>query len=81
MPFAKFTTYDAGLKTAFIMRWPNHIESDTRSDALVQYVDVVPTLMEAAGQDAPSGIDGRSFYPVIKDNSSCLLYTSPSPRD
>ena len=24
MPFAKFTTYDAGLKTAFIMRWPNH---------------------------------------------------------
>ena len=69
MPFAKFTTYDAGLKTAFIMRWPNHIESDTRSDALVQYVDVVPTLMEAVGQAAPSGIDGRSFYPVIKDNS------------
>ena len=27
MPFAKFTTYDAGLKVAFIMRWPNKINA------------------------------------------------------
>ena len=65
MPFAKFTTYDAGLKVAFIMRWPNEINADTKSDALIQYVDVVPTLLELANKQAPENIDGKSFKKVI----------------
>ena len=65
MPFAKFTTYDAGLKVAFIMRWPNKINADTKSDALIQYVDVVPTLLELANKQAPENIDGKSFKKVI----------------
>lgn len=65
MPFAKFTTYDAGLKVAFIIRWPNKINANTRSDALIQYVDVVPTLLELANKQAPKNIDGKSFKTVI----------------
>ena len=65
MPFAKFTTYDAGLKVSFIMRWPNKINADTKSDALIQYVDVVPTLLELANKQAPENIDGKSFKKVI----------------
>jgi len=32
---------------------------------MIQYVDVVPTLVEAAGGEVPKGLDGRSFLPVL----------------
>ncbi len=76
-PFAKWTCYENGLKTAFIVRWPGRIKPKSRSKALVQYVDVVPTLIQIAGGDPASvttgrtdaeggsGFDGKSFLPVL----------------
>jgi N-sulfoglucosamine sulfohydrolase len=73
----KWTCYDTGLKTATILRWPAVVEPGTRTTALTQYVDVVPTLIEAAGGDPGSidtgrpdangdtGFDGRSFLSVL----------------
>jgi len=66
MPFAKYTTYDAGLKTAFMMRWPEKIKAGSVSNAMIQYVDVVPTLIELAGGKVPSNIDGQSFISVLQ---------------
>ncbi len=76
-PFGKWTCYDLGLKTAFIARWPGKIAPGTRSVAMTQYVDVVPTLLEAVGI-APHqldvgipdtfgyrGFDGASFLEVL----------------
>ena len=65
MPFAKFTTYDAGLKTALIMRWPDRIKAGSISDAMVQYVDVLPTLIDAVGGSISTSVDGVSFLPVL----------------
>jgi N-sulfoglucosamine sulfohydrolase len=48
-PMAKWTCYDLGLKTAFIVKWPGKVNPALRSNALTQYVDVVPTLLQAAG--------------------------------
>jgi uncharacterized sulfatase len=74
----KWTCYDTGLKTAFTVRWPGQIKAGTRTDAMAQYVDVVPTLIEAAGgrpeaietgrADAQGGkgFDGRSFLSVLR---------------
>lgn len=76
-PFGKWTCYDLGLKTAFIVKWPGKIEPNTRNKAISQYVDVVPTLLDAVGvnhQDIDTGIsdangyrgfDGKSFLPVL----------------
>lgn len=64
-PFAKWTCYDAGLASGCIVRWPGTVRSDSRSDALIEYVDVVPTILDAAGVPAPDVLDGRSFLPVL----------------
>ncbi|WP_114778538.1 sulfatase family protein [Botryobacter ruber] len=76
-PFAKWTTYDSGLKTAFIVRWPGHIKPGSRSKAMAQYVDVVPTLVDMAGGDpaavktgrkdanGSAAFDGTSFKQVL----------------
>jgi N-sulfoglucosamine sulfohydrolase len=64
-PFGKWTCYDTGLQSAFIARWPGRIEPGTVSDALIEYVDVLPTYIEAAGGTPPAILDGRSLLPVL----------------
>ena len=34
---------------------------------MVQWTDILPTLIAAAGGKAPESIDGRSFLPVLRD--------------
>ena len=64
-PHAKWNLYDAGVRTPFIVRWPGKVEPDATSGAMVSFVDVLPTLIEAAGGEPPSRLDGRSFLPVL----------------
>ncbi len=64
-PFAKWTCYDAGLQSACVVRWPDRVKPASTSDALVEYADVVPTFLEAAGIPRPDILDGRSFLPVL----------------
>ena len=53
----------------FIVRWPKHIPAGTRSDALVQTVDIFPTLTEMAEQEHSPRIAGKSLWPVLNDPS------------
>ena len=75
-PHGKWTCYDVGLRTAFIVRWPARVKAGSVSGAMVQYVDVVPTLVDAAGGDGIEGLDGRSFLGVLdgkaKEHGDCV---------
>tara|TARA_R110002049_G_scaffold4601_5_gene32421 strand:+ start:601354 stop:602808 length:1455 start_codon:yes stop_codon:yes gene_type:complete len=77
-PFGgKWTLYENGIRATAIVRWPGQIERGSRCDALMQYVDVAPTLIDAAGGDPGQidcgcpdangnrGFDGRSFLSVL----------------
>ncbi len=65
-PGCKWTNWDTGLHTALIARWPGRVAVGKRTDAMVQYADVLPTLLQAAGGDASEHVyDGRSFLPVL----------------
>ena len=63
-PGCKWTTWNTGLHTALIARWPDKIEEGKRTEALVQYADVLPTLVELAGGNS-KGFDGSSFAKVF----------------
>ena len=49
LPFAKWTCYDVGVRSAFIVRWPGKIVPGTVSGAIVEYCDIVPTFTAIAG--------------------------------
>jgi uncharacterized sulfatase len=65
MPFAKWTCYDNGLQSAMIVRWPGKVRPGAVSDAMVEYVDVTPTFVEAAGGQLAPELDGKSMIPVF----------------
>lgn len=64
-PGAKWNLWDAGQKSAMIIKWPGVIKRGTKSESLVQYEDVTPTLIDIAGGKPIPGLDGRSFLPVL----------------
>ena len=66
LPFAKWTCYDVGVHSACVVRWPGSIKPNTTSDALVEYVDILPTFLEIAGVKPSGPLDGKSFVPVLK---------------
>lgn len=65
-PFAKWTCYEQGLASGMIVRWPGHVAAGSTTDALVEYCDVAPTFLEAAGAQVPDTMDGRSFLAVLE---------------
>jgi len=74
MPRAKGTCYDPGVKTAFLLHKPEEFEGGKVYDELISNVDLLPTLLEYVGGEAPRGIDGRSFLPLLRGEDY-------SPRD
>ncbi len=58
--------YEGGIRTPFIARWPAVIKPGTTSGHKSAGWDILPTLCEIAGVEAPGNIDGISFFPVLK---------------
>jgi arylsulfatase A-like enzyme len=69
-PFGKWNLYEAGVCVPLIVRWPDVVAAGSRSQAMVQWIDFLPTLLEAAGGQPPAGLDGRSFLPVLRGERS-----------
>ena len=69
-PFAKWTCYDTGLQNGFVARWPNQIKPGTVSDAMIEYVDLLPTFVDAAGGTPAPVLDGKSYLPVLQGKTT-----------
>jgi N-sulfoglucosamine sulfohydrolase len=63
MPRAKCTLYDPGLEVALLIRRPaGDVGGGAVRHDLVSNVDVLPTLLAAAGADVPPDLDGRPLF-------------------
>jgi arylsulfatase A-like enzyme len=57
--------YEGGIRVPMIARWPGKIKAGSGSEHISAFWDVMPTLAELAGADAPDNIDGISFVPTL----------------
>lgn len=70
-PGCKWTNWDTGLHTALIARWPGRITPGKRTKAMVQYADMLPTLLDMAGGDSSNeSFDGSSFNKVLSGETN-----------
>ena len=53
------------MRIPLVAYWPGHIEAGVRTDAMVSWVDILPTLIDMAGGKSSDDIDGKSFAPVL----------------
>jgi arylsulfatase A-like enzyme len=64
--FRKGTFHESSIRIPFIMRLPGRIPAQTVTDALVENIDVFPTVLEAAGCTPSARCLGRSLWPVLQ---------------
>ena len=79
----KLTVYEGGTRVCAAIRWPaGGLVGGKQFEGRIGYIDVLPTLLAAAGESAPANLDGLNFLPALKGEASLpepamvLLYAS-----
>lgn len=63
--WGKGFTHEGGIRVPMIASWVGKIAPGSTSDLISAFWDVLPTLADVAGVEAPSKIDGISFLPEL----------------
>jgi N-sulfoglucosamine sulfohydrolase len=70
MPGGKWSTFDWGVRSGCVMKWPASYKANFATDAIAQYCDILPTLIEVAGGAVPDSLDGKSLLPLIQGKTA-----------
>lgn len=73
--WTKHTNYEQATRIPLLVRAPGLTQPGSRSPALVETVDLFPTLVELAGLPAPQlpqPLDGLSLLPLLQDPAAVL---------
>ncbi len=62
----KTSCYEGGVKVPMLAVWPGIFPAGERTPALVSTVDLLPTLLDAAGLPVPDGLHGRSLRHTLE---------------
>lgn len=69
--WCKHTNFELDARVPLIVSAPG-FEGGKRSSALVEIVDLFPTMVALAGGEMPEALDGKSLLPVLEDPSATL---------
>jgi iduronate 2-sulfatase len=65
--FGKSTNFENGNRVPLIVKWPGVGLKGIKTHALVELLDVYPTLCDMAGIPVPPHTQGKSFVPALLD--------------
>jgi len=70
MPFprAKANLYDYGTRMPLVIYWTSRIEPNSTINDFVNFVDLGPTFLEAAGISVPDEFEGKSLIKLLNNN-------------
>lgn len=63
----KFAVYEGGTRVCAAIRWPaGGLKGGREFDGRIGYIDVLPTVLAAAGLPVPSDVDGIDVMPALQ---------------
>ena len=65
----KGVAYEPSIRVPLAMRWPEGVPAGARVGELALNVDLLPTILAAAGQASPADVHGRSLFEIF-DNGA-----------
>ena len=71
-PRDKTRMYDSGMKTPFIVHWPETIKKGIVSNSLISSLDIAPTILELCQVDVPESFQGSSFEQILEDPNTMV---------
>jgi N-sulfoglucosamine sulfohydrolase len=68
-PGAKTTLYDPGVHLPLIVSSPVQKRRGITNSAMVSWIDILPTILDWAGVQAPPALTGRSVLPILEEEN------------
>jgi N-acetylglucosamine-6-sulfatase len=65
----KRTAYEESMRVPLLARCPELFTGGRAVEQVVANIDIMPTVLDAAGVAAPNGLDGRSWLPLAQGKS------------
>jgi len=66
LPHGKGSLYDPGIAVPLIVRWPGVVKPGGATRELISGEDFAPTMLAAAGVEAPKEMSGVSLLPLLR---------------
>ncbi len=64
--------YEELIRVPLIVRWPAGLPAGRRADGLISHVDLVPALLDAAGQPQVADLDGVNALPLLRGETAAV---------
>ncbi len=82
-PFRRFKTwtYEGGISTPMIVRWPGKIHQNSVTHAVAHVVDLMPTFLNAASVTVPEQFNSQTLLPLEGVNLMPLLMGKESENE
>ncbi|MFF0345776.1 sulfatase [Kribbella sp. NPDC004875] len=64
--------YDCAVRVPLVVRWPGQLPAGERRTELVQWIDLAPTFLEAAGAPALPRGQGQSLLPLARGEAGAV---------
>lgn len=68
-PRSKQTPYEGGIRTPIMFNWPKTMKPADRPE-LVSSIDLVPTILDAAGARQPDGLPGLNLMSSLREGDA-----------
>jgi N-acetylglucosamine-6-sulfatase len=62
----KRTAYEESMRVPMLVHCPELTNGGKKLNEVIANIDITPTFLEAAGLQAPNGLDGKSFLPLLR---------------
>jgi len=74
-PRAKANVYEYGIHVPMALRWGAKVDSGRVVDDLVGFIDIAPTILEAAGVEHPGGypMAGKSMMNILRSDQHGIV--------
>jgi uncharacterized sulfatase len=70
----KITQFEGGIRVPLFVKWPARIPAGTELETPVAHIDMMPTLLAAAGEALPRdvAIDGENLLPLVTGGDAAM---------
>ena len=68
--------YEGLVRVPLIISWPDSWEPDRVSDAMIELIDLAPTILDGAGIAVPAAMQGMSLAPMLDGDSDLHTHKS-----
>jgi choline-sulfatase len=68
--FEKHCSYEPAIRAPLLVRWPGKVKPAQHTSALVEFIDIAPTILEGCGVKVPASVQGRSLVPLLEGKTA-----------